>query len=97
MTLDGIRVNHAALEQAATDMMQGVTDINERLNRLEGELKPLRNDWIGDQQISYQEAKSKWDGAIAEMTQLLTETHRAVSDSRLDYMTADSNGAKRFQ
>ncbi len=96
MTFDGIRVNHAALDQAAADMMKGVEDINERLNRLENELKPLRDDWIGAQQTSYHEAKRTWDTAISEMTQLLRETHLAVTSSREDYQAADANGAKRF-
>ena len=38
---DGIRVNHAALIQGAGAMRQGVTDINNRLNQLEGEHKLL--------------------------------------------------------
>ncbi len=96
MSLDGIKVNHAALDQASSDMMKGVEDINDRLNRLEAELKPLQSDWAGNQQASYYEAKRKWDTAINEMAQLLKETHLAVTSSREDYQTADQNGAKRF-
>lgn len=97
MNLDGIRVNHASLDQAAADMQQGVKDINDRLNRLEADLKPLQSDWAGNQQTSYYAAKAKWDRAIEEMTQLLRETHLAVTQSREDYQKADANGAARFQ
>ncbi len=97
MNLDGIRVNHASLDQAAADMQQGVKDINDRLNRLEAELKPLQSDWMGSQQTAYHSAKAKWDQAISEMSQLLRETHLAVSQSREDYQRADANGAARFQ
>lgn len=96
MALDGIRVNHSSLDDASSAMLKGVKDINDRLNRLEDELKPLRNDWMGNQQNAYHEAKRKWDTAINEMTQLLNETHLAVTSSREDYQAADANGAKRF-
>ena len=94
---DGIRVNHAALIQGAGAMRQGVTDINNRLNQLEGELKLLQSDWTGDQQASYYAAKAKWDKAIQEMAALLTETEVAVGRSQDDYKLADQNGAARFQ
>ncbi len=97
MSFDGIRVNHAALDQAAADMQQGVKDIQDRLDRLEADLKPLQSDWIGSQQTAYHAAKAKWDTAIQEMNMLLKETHLAVTQSREDYQRADSNGAARFQ
>ena len=50
MNLDGIRVNHAALDQAAQDMYQTVKDIDDRMNRLESELAPLKSDWHGNAQ-----------------------------------------------
>ena len=47
MNLDGLRVNHAGLETAAADMGRTVKEIDDRLNRLEQELAPLRSDWTG--------------------------------------------------
>ena len=96
MTLDGSRVNHAALEQAAFEMETTVKDIDDRLNRLESELQPLRNDWAGNAQQSYVIAKGKWDTAIQEMKDLLTETHVSVTQSNQDYHSADMKGAAQF-
>ena len=45
MSMDGIRVNHAGLDQASADLANGVKEIDNRLNHLEQELAPLRNDW----------------------------------------------------
>ena len=56
MSLDGLRVNHAGLDQAATDLGTTVKNIDDRLNRLESELAPLRSDWTGNAQQSYQVA-----------------------------------------
>lgn len=96
MNLDGIRVNHAALEHAAADMQQTVKDIDDRLNRLESELQPLRSDWAGNAQQAYTVAKTKWDTAIQEMKDLLAETHRSVTESNVQYQAADARGAAQF-
>ncbi|MBC9734245.1 WXG100 family type VII secretion target [Nocardioides marmotae] len=96
MNLDGIRVNHAGLDTAAADLMQAVKNIDDRLNRLESELAPLRSDWDGQAQQAYHVAKQKWDGAITEMRNILTQTSQAVSQSNTDYAAADKRGAASF-
>jgi WXG100 family type VII secretion target len=97
MSLDGIRVQHAALDQAAQDMYKTVQDIDNRMNRLESELKPLQSQWAGSQQQAYTVAKAKWDWAIQEMRDLLDDSHRTVYQSNDEYRSADQRGAARFQ
>lgn len=94
--LDGIRVNHAALDQAAQDMYKTVQDIDERMNRLEAELKPLQSGWAGNAQQAYYVAKGKWDTAIEEMRNLLDQSHQTVSHSNQEYAAADRRGAAQF-
>jgi WXG100 family type VII secretion target len=53
MELDGLKVNHAGLDQAADDLMGIVNKIDARMNHLEQELNPLRSNWIGDAQQAY--------------------------------------------
>ena len=96
MSLDGLRVNHAGLDTAAEDMARTVKDIDDRLNRLENELAPLRSDWTGSAQQAYVAAKAKWDGAIQDMRNLLEETSRTVHQSNADYKAADQRGAASF-
>jgi early secretory antigenic target protein ESAT-6 len=97
MNLDGIRVQHAALDQAAQDMYQTVKDIDDRMNRLEDELAPLKSDWHGNAQQAYTTAKAKWDWAIQEMRDLLDESHRTVYQSNAEYQAADRRGAAQFE
>ena len=94
--LDGLRVQHGALDQAATDMQQTVKDIDDRLDRLEAELEPLRSEWAGHAREAYLHAKATWDRAIGEMRDLLDTSHRTVSQSNLDYQAVDRRGAARF-
>jgi early secretory antigenic target protein ESAT-6 len=97
MSLDGLRVNHAGLDMAAQDLSDSVKKIDDRLNRLESELAPLRRDWTGNAQQSYQVAKTKWDTAMQEMRDLLQETSTTVHQSNADYRAADQRGAASFE
>ncbi len=97
MNLDGIRVQHAALDQAAADMYKTVQDIDERMNRLEDELAPLKSDWHGNAQLAYTTAKAKWDWAIQEMRDLLDDSHKTVYQSNAEYQAADKRGAAQFE
>jgi WXG100 family type VII secretion target len=96
MTLDGLRVNHAGLDTAAEDLGRAVKSIDDRLNRLESELAPLRSDWTGSAQQAYTTAKAKWDNAMNEMKTLLAETSAAVTQSNAEYRAADQRGAASF-
>jgi 6 kDa early secretory antigenic target len=96
MELDGLRVNHAALDQAADDLMRIVNTIDARMNHLAQELAPLRSSWVGDAQEAYTVAKARWDGAITEMRDLLSATARQVSRSNTEYRAADARGARSF-
>jgi WXG100 family type VII secretion target len=96
MSLDGLRVNHAGLDTAAEDLGRAVKAIDDRLNRLESELAPLRSDWTGNAQQAYTTAKAKWDNAMNEMKALLAETSTAVTQSNAEYKAADMRGAASF-
>lgn len=96
MTLDGLRVNHAGLDTAAQDLHTAVKEIDDRLDRLESELAPLRSDWTGNAQASYRAAKGRWDAAIHEMRGLLEQTSQTVLRSNAEYKAADQRGATAF-
>lgn len=94
--LDGLRVEHSALDGAAQDMYNTVKQMDARLDQLEADLKPLQSQWAGSQQEAYTQAKAAWDWAMQEMKDLLDESHKTVSTSNADYMAADNRGAARF-
>lgn len=94
---DGIRINHGALQQAAADMAQANKDIDNRLDTLEQELNPLRNDWSGQAQATYVQAKAKWDQQIRELNAILAQAGNSVTTSQQEYDQADKRGASAFQ
>lgn len=93
---DGITVNHGALSQGSQDLLGAARGIQARLEQLEGELKPLASDWTGSARQSYDVAKARWDGAIAEMVLLLQDTSTGLESSNAAYLAADQRGARRF-
>ena len=97
MELDGLKVDHAGLDQAADDLMSIVNKIDARMNHLEQELSPLRSSWVGDAQQAYTVAKQRWDGAIHEMRDLLRSTSQQVVRSNAEYRAADARGARSFE
>lgn len=97
MNLDGLRVNHAGLDRAAEDLYAAVKKIDDRMNRLESELSPLRSDWNGQAQQAYTTAKAKWDWALQEMRDLLDQTSKTVHQSNAEYRAADMRGANSFE
>ena len=93
---DGINVQHGKLDAGSQDVMMAAKDIQNRLDQLEGDLKPLAADWTGDAKQAYDEAKATWDRAIADMIVLLQQASANVSTSNDEYKAADSRGAGRF-
>lgn len=96
MSFDGLLVNHAGLDTAADDLARTVKGIDDRLDRLEQELAPLRSDWTGSAQQAYASAKAKWDTAMQEMRDLLQQTSLTVTESNAEYRAADQRGAASF-
>lgn len=93
---DGLVVNHAGLDQAAQDLANSVSAIDNRMNQLEGELAPLQSEWTGRAREQYAISKLRWDTAIAEMKLLLADTSRTVTQSNGEYIAADTRGANSF-
>ncbi len=96
MELDGLRVDHAGLDQATDDLMTVVDRIGGRMSQLDDELGPLRSQWVGEAQQAYTVAKARWDGAIDEMRDLLRQTAHQVAQANADYRAADARGARAF-
>lgn len=97
MELDGLKVVHAGLDQAADDLRGVVGRIDGRLQQLDRDLAPLRTAWVGDAQQAYAAAKLRWDGAITQMRDLLEQTSQQVTRSNASYRAADARGARSFE
>lgn len=93
---DGLRVDHAALDLAAQDLAATVAAVDDRLDRLEGDLAPLRSQWSGHAQEAYAQAEARWRAALVDLRDLLARTSVAVADANAAYAAADRRGAAAF-
>jgi len=94
---DIIAVDHAALQQAATDLRRAVTMSEQRIEQLAAELSPLGSEWFGAAQQAYLEAKAVWESAQLEMRSLLARLGVAVGAAEEAYRAADVAGARAFR
>jgi 6 kDa early secretory antigenic target len=94
---DVITVDHAALQQAATDLARAVTASEERVARLDAELAPLRTEWFGAAQEAYLEARAVWESAQRETRVLLARLGAGVAAAQQSYQEADRAGARAFR
>ena len=80
-----LRVDHGCLDVAAADMSAAVRAIDERLGRLDGDLRSMHGDWTGEAQQAY---------AIAQATFALIYAHKKfgiIPDSVMDLGKADDS------
>lgn len=91
-----LKVNFGGLEAAAGDIQNSANQIQGRLDELGSQLAPLRADWTGAASEAYQQAKTKWDSAMADMRNLLAEIGSQVSSSNSDYQATENRNASRW-
>ena len=94
--MDGIKVNFGALEGLAADIRSASQQIQSSLDALEADVNKLSANWDGEAQQSYRTAKSKWDGQINEMNQLLDGLSVKVTDAGSAYQSTETKNAARF-
>jgi early secretory antigenic target protein ESAT-6 len=91
-----LAVSFSGLDGISNEIAAGVTALQRRLDALEQDLVPLKSDWTGEAANAYQQAKMKWDGAIADLKATLNQTGTAVQDSRGQYMSTENKNASAF-
>ncbi|MEO5653837.1 MAG: WXG100 family type VII secretion target [Marmoricola sp.] len=96
MNAGELKVSFGSLEAAAADIRTSANQIEGRIDGLESELAPLRSDWTGAASASYQQSKTKWDSAMADMKLLLTEIGTAVQSSNTEYQATENANTSRW-
>ena len=91
-----LAVSFGGLGNLAGEVQAGVTKLETRLLQLDQDLTPLKGDWTGEAAASYQQAKAKWDQAIADLKQTLQSSGQAVNDSHDDYKRTETTNASSF-
>ncbi len=94
--MDGLRVDHGALDGAAEGMKMTVNKIDNTLDTLVGNLKPLVEQWDGETKEAFHRCERVWDQSMREMKDLLNQASLAVGQSNAEYRSADLRNASKF-
>ena len=91
-----IKANYATIDQAGSDISDGARQIQETLDALDAELQQLQQNWDGQAQQAYLQAKAKWSEGMNDMRQVLVAIGSHVSDASGSYRATDSSAAQAF-
>ena len=91
-----IKANYATIDQAGSDISDGARQIQETLDAMDAELQQLQQNWDGQAQQAYLQAKAKWSEGMNDMRQVLVAIGSHVSDAPGSYRATDSSAAQAF-
>ena len=91
-----IKVNFEQLGQAADDLHQTSTKIQQELDQLEQFLKPLVATWEGSAQQAYQAAQDEWDKAAQNMQETTAKMGMTVNTVKERYQAGEKSNASKF-
>ena len=91
-----IKANYATIDQAGSDISDGARQIQETLDAMDAELQQLQQNWDGQAQQAYLQAKAKWSEGMNDMRQVLVAIGSHVSDASGSYRATDSSAALAF-
>lgn len=94
--LDGLRVDHGALETASAGMKRTVNAIDAVLGDLVGDLKPLVDQWDGETKLAFHQCETVWQTTMTEMKDLLDKAGMTLSQSNDEFRSVDLKNAANF-
>jgi early secretory antigenic target protein ESAT-6 len=94
--LDGLRVDHGALDTAAAGMKRIVDAIDRVLDDLVADLKPLVDQWDGETKLAFHDCERTWNFAMTEMKDLLDKSSQTVYQTNDEFRAVDLKNAANF-
>ncbi|GAA4491265.1 hypothetical protein GCM10023191_024920 [Actinoallomurus oryzae] len=90
-------VNHAGFNEAADSLQQESKNIQQVLDELTANLRPLVETWVGEAKDAYQIAQTNWNSAVTDMEGTLIRAYHASQEIHNNYIVADLQGSYSFQ
>jgi len=94
--LDGLRVDHGALETAAAGMKRIVDAIDRVLDDLVGDLRPLVDQWDGETKLAFADCERVWNFSMEEMKAILDKSSATVYQTNDEFRSVDLKNAANF-
>lgn len=91
-----ISYDFSQLASGQEDMNAGATRIDNVLENLEGQVRPLIERFVGDASMAYYTAQHKWDGLSANLNSLFAQASAQVGASAESMSNSDRSSAGLF-
>jgi 6 kDa early secretory antigenic target len=93
---DRMLVTFAELANAAQTIQQTSNSLNQKLEDLKTQLKPIVDSWQGTAAQNYQVQQSKWDQSQTDLNQVLHAIGAAVESAHDAYSTTEAQNAQAW-
>lgn len=74
-----IKYDFGAIQTAAADINSTAARINQLLDDIKAQIRPMAEAWEGESAAAYQVAQQQWDKSAAELNMVLQTISRTVS------------------
>ncbi len=92
----GIDLTFDSLDTGSIDIKNGAKTIEDRLQQMDRDLKPTKENWQSDASQAYQQAQSQWNKALADMKLVLHQIGQTVGDSNAGYQEGEKKNKGRW-
>lgn len=91
-----IKVQYAGLDAASADIGASAAALRGHVDRMETALQPLVATWTGEAAQFYQQRQREWDGAMAELGDVLARVGVAVRAARENYEDVERRNTRAW-
>ena len=95
--MSDIKYDFSQLSSGQQDMNAGATRIDDILENLGGQIRPLVESFVGDASTSYYAAQHKWDSLSMNLNQLFAQASAQVGTSAENMANSDRSSAGLFR
>jgi early secretory antigenic target protein ESAT-6 len=96
MSGDQIKVSYAALDGLASGIKAQVSAIENELDTLKSQIQNLESLWQGAAGEGFQQTKTNWMSAAADLNSVLQRISIAVSQANEQYQQTESQNASAW-
>lgn len=94
---ENIAVGYEALDGAAATIKNQAINIEDKLDAMEKRMLNRKDEWTGEASNAFDEARADWEGAMADMKNVLQDIGHTVGLSNAEYQAAEAANARRFR
>jgi WXG100 family type VII secretion target len=94
MTGASIIVTFEQINQASENTKSTAAYMNSELSQLKSDLSQLKSIWVGSTGDSYKALQAKWDQALTDLNQVLSDISTALNQANQVYTQTESTNGR---